>query len=188
MTNYFDGERFDDLTSLPANLDEVEFLGCEFIGLDLSEISLRGAKFIECNFLKCNLSNCNITNASLRDIEFKSCKLLGVNWGSAKSFFDLKVCDSNLDYCIFNNTNIQGALFKGSMLRHCEFAEAKICKATFDDCDLEAALFHHTNLEQADFREARNYFIDVSNNRVKGALFSLPGALSLFSPLGIIIE
>jgi hypothetical protein len=50
-----------------------------------------------------------------------------------------------------------------------------------DDCDLSGAVFEETDLTGADLRSARNFLIDPTRNRIKGAHFDLHG---LPGPLG----
>jgi hypothetical protein len=40
-------------------------------------------------------------------------------------------------------------------------------------------MFERSNVEKADFTTAKNYFIDLDQNKVKGARFSLPEAANL---------
>ena len=45
----------------------------------------------------------------------------------------------------------------------------------------------NTVLEGADFSHARNYKIDVTKNRIKGAKFKLPDAIALLRSLDIVL-
>ncbi len=75
--------------------------------------------------------------------------------------------------------------FLKSMVRETRFIETLLTGARFDESDLEHTLFHQCNLEGASFKNARNYFIDPTTNKLKGASFSLPEAISLLTNLGI---
>ena len=55
----------------------------------------------------------------------------------------------------------------------------------FADVDLSGTLFHQADLRKANFRGAKNYSLDVRTNKVEGAKFSFPEAISLLSSFGI---
>jgi uncharacterized protein YjbI with pentapeptide repeats len=50
---------------------------------------------------------------------------------------------------------------------------------------LRNSKFQNTNLANADLRTAKNYYIDPTHNKLKGARFSYPEVLSLLIPFGI---
>ncbi len=188
MTKYFEDETFAEQDQLPLFSQGTDFVCCTFNGLDMSELSVRSVRFIECTFNKCNLSNISVTNASFRDVEFSNSKLLGINWSPAQAFYDLKFKQSILDFCTFDNSDILNSVFKECSMRNVEFTESNLKGSRFDSCDLSESVFHHANVENCDFREATNYYIDITNNRVKNARFSMPEAISLLAPLGVIID
>lgn len=71
------------------------------------------------------------------------------------------------------------------MLRESRFVESNLSEAHFEHSYLEQTLLHQCNLEKANFTNARNYSIDPTTNNIKGAVFSLPEAVSLLKSLGI---
>jgi uncharacterized protein YjbI with pentapeptide repeats len=73
-------------------------------------------------------------------------------------------------------------------MQEVDFTEANFSEAKFDDCDLAGALFDRTNLEKADFRNAYNYRISPTINRLKKAKFSQDGLAGLLSDFGIVIS
>jgi uncharacterized protein YjbI with pentapeptide repeats len=69
-----------------------------------------------------------------------------------------------------------------------DFIETNFSHGDFKNTDFEKSRFFKTNLTGADFKGAINYSIDVKNNIIKNARFSLPEALSLLSSLEIILD
>ena len=68
------------------------------------------------------------------------------------------------------------------------FYETDMSDGIFTDTDFQGSTFFKTNLSRADFRRAKNYTIDLRNNVLKNACFSLPDVLSLLYSLDILIE
>lgn len=58
-------------------------------------------------------------------------------------------------------------------------------KAVFDHCDLDQAVFVNCQLRQANFSTAWNISLDPERNKVKGAKFSVEGALALLGKYGL---
>ena len=66
-----------------------------------------------------------------------------------------------------------------------DFREADLSRADFSGTDLSNSLFSKTDLSGADFSQARNYHLDPGQNKLKGAKFSLPEAMSLLYAMEI---
>jgi len=165
-----------------------EFISCQFIGLNLAELSLKGARFIECSFKRCNLSNASVTGASFRDVQFDHCKIIGVNWSSVSSFFELQFRECQLNYCVFQSLKMGSTVFKKCSLREVDFSESDLKNSNFSFSDLSASSFSGCNLEKADFRGAVGYVIDLSNVKIRKAVFSLPEVIGLLHQFEIEIE
>lgn len=69
-----------------------------------------------------------------------------------------------------------------------DFTEADLNHGDFQYTDFEKSIFFKTNLSCTNFQQAKNYLIDVRNNTLKKARFSLPEALSLLFSLDIVID
>ena len=78
--------------------------------------------------------------------------------------------------------------FSDSALHDCYFQECDLKQADFRNCDLENTQFQTCTLSKADFRGARNYRINVMNNTMTTAKFSLPDAIGLLAGFDIAIE
>ncbi|MBU0570367.1 pentapeptide repeat-containing protein [Patescibacteria group bacterium] len=66
--------------------------------------------------------------------------------------------------------------------------DSNFVNVSFTNTDFEKSVFSKTNLAKANFNGAKNYYIDVRQNNIKKAHFSLPEALSLLNSLDVIID
>lgn len=66
-----------------------------------------------------------------------------------------------------------------------DFRDADLTQADFSQSDFTNSLFNQTLLAEANFTDAINYNINVFENNVKRAKFSLPEAMSLLQYLDI---
>jgi len=78
--------------------------------------------------------------------------------------------------------------FEDCLIKEANFGEADLTDVKFVRCDLTESDFLHTNLTGADFRTSKNYAINLNDNKVEGAKFTFPEALSLLRSYNIIIE
>lgn len=160
------------------------FNGCDFTGSDLSDY-----QFLDCVFDGCNFSMATLGNTAFRNVQFKECKMLGLQFDTCNEFglsFYFDGCQ--LNHSSFYKTNIKKTVFKNSQLHETEFTETDLTSAVFDNCDLSQATFDQTILDKADFRTAYNYSIDPEINRIKKAKFSLSDVFGLLFKYDIEIE
>jgi uncharacterized protein YjbI with pentapeptide repeats len=130
-----------------------------------------------------------LTKTACRETKFKDCKMIGVNFEHCNKFglsFSFENCI--LNHSSFYQTKIKNTHFKNSQLLETDFAACDLTGSLFDDCDLLGAAFEKTIVEHVDFRTAFNYSIDMENNRVKKAKFSLKGIAGLLNKYDIVIE
>lgn len=186
----FSERTFDGLDLKGAEVSSASFYACVFRRCDLTGASLRFCRFRDCRFESCNLSLAG-TGASVFDgVEFRDSKLAGVNWTEADwkkprlsgppAFRNCVLTD-----CSFLGLELGGAVFRDCLAREADFREAGLAGADFSGTDLAGALFGGTDLRRADLSGARNYAVNPAENRVKGARFSLPEAMSLLHCLDI---
>lgn len=186
---YAQGQTFDRIDYKLTPLPKGEYEGCRFTGCDFSGADLSGVKFIDCVFAGCNLSLAKLTKTLLRDIRFKDCKMLGLQFYTCDAFgLALGFEGCVLDNASFYKARLKKTVFKNTRLREVDFTDADLTGAGFDDCDLKSAAFDNTILEKADFRTSHNYSIDGERNRIKKALFSWPGVAGLLSKYDIDIS
>ena len=186
---YYDKEFFtNDNSDVLREVGQYEFVDCTFTSIDLTFFNFSQAKFFDCHFIKCNLSNANLTNVIIRGLNFKQCRLMGINWCNSQALSTLSFSDSQLDYSVFLGLKLSQAAFESCSLKDVDFSECDLTKANFTHAILENASFNKANLSGADFRSAKDYLIDPRHTDVKKAKFSMPEALILLRSLDIIIE
>lgn len=167
---------------LEANRSEIT--GYEFNNLDFTNLEIKSALFLECKFVGCNLANVSFLNVAIRDSFFERCNLMGVNWTETRKNGTYFFTDCKLDYSSFQAMDLRGSSFIDCSVREVDFAGANLSKSHFMRANLSGASFSNANLEKSDFREARSYFIDPRNTKIKEAMFSAPEAFALIEAFG----
>lgn len=162
---------------------------CSFIKCDANRADLSGITFRNCSFDGCDLSLATLRSSLLQDVQFRSCKLLGVQFSECKGFLlklDFEEC--MLKLALFSQLKLKNIRFKNCDLQEADFTETDLTGAIFEECDLLRTTFLKSNLEQADLRSAFNYSIDPESNRLKKARFLIPQVIGLLDRYDIIIE
>lgn len=134
-----------------------------------------------------------VDRSVFKNARFRDCRLMGINWTKASwgkreiaqlvKAVDFQGCMMN--YSSFLGLNLQGVNFVGCTLLEVDFSEIDLRKADFSDSDLERAIFRNSDIREADFSKARNYTLSPQLNKIKGAKFSLPEAMSLLYSMDI---
>jgi fluoroquinolone resistance protein len=172
-------------TGLPA--DEYEkstFVNCVFSNADVSNIV-----FSECEFRGCDLSMARVIKTALKDVTFRECKLVGIQFAQCNPFLlsvDFENCILNLSS--FYKLSLKKTQFRKCSLQEVDFTECDLQSSLFDDCDLSRAKFERSVLEKKDFRTSYNYSIDPEKNRLKKARFSAAGIVGLLDKYDITVE
>lgn len=184
-TTYAD-ETFKDVVCEQDVLARLSFSHCTFTNARFDRVDFTATEFSDCLFDHCELTLPNLTNADLKTVRFKDCKLVGADFRKGDSrFLALAFENSLVDTCNFSGLKLKATPFLRCVLRETRFVGSVLSEAVFDGSDLEGTLFHECQLENASFSQARNYAIDPLTNKLKGARFSLPEAVSLLMGLGI---
>lgn len=166
-----------------------EFEECTFTQCDLSHSDFSRSRFAECTFIGCDLSMIKLTEVSLRDATFTECKLLGVDFSQCKEMlFSVSFDTCMMDHAVFHKRKMDGTRFTRCSLKGVDFENAHLNNAQFERCDLERAVFVNTHLQKADLTTAFNMAIDPDKNKLKGAKFSVDGALALLGKYGVVVE
>lgn len=174
--------------NLEFQLEGREFFDCEFSDIDISDKSLKSSKFLGCSFFKCNLSNASLTGASFRDCIFKECKLTGINWATLSSLFDLEFNECQLNFSVFQGTDLKDFKFLRCGLKEADFSGADLQRASFYESDLSGAIFNQSDLRLCDFRGSLNIYLDPRENKIKKARFNASDALALLKAFEIELE
>jgi fluoroquinolone resistance protein len=191
---HYQKQKFMGVTAAGETFTGIEFEGCMFERALLSGCTFHRCRFSESRFTGCDLSLLKVPNCRFTSVQFSGSKLIGVDWTAAPDTDAARVLLSlGFDRCVLDYANLSGLLLRETKLTRCSLKEANLSETdlTGTDCresDFEAAVFLHTVIERADFRGARNYAIDLTANRVKGAKFSLPEAVALLNSFEIAVE
>ncbi|MGI8549249.1 MAG: pentapeptide repeat-containing protein [Dehalococcoidia bacterium] len=191
---YYAQQRFLHVELVREKFSSIEFDACMFERCAFSECSFYRCTFLNCQFKNCDLSLIQVPNARFNSVHFKQSKLVGIDWTKAgTSKADRLLMSVSFDECVLDYGSFLGLHLREMQLVNCsarevDFSGADLTGATCAGTDFSASTFLHTNLEKADFGGARNYTIDPTANRIKGAKFTLPEALSLLRSFDIRIE
>ncbi|MDB5256978.1 MAG: putative low-complexity protein [Chitinophagaceae bacterium] len=184
-----EGKLFEKIVYAGKAVKNREFEQCTFKECDLSDSTFTHNRFTECVFIGCNLSMMKLANTSLRDVTFKHCKLLGINFSECEDFlFSVRFENCILDYASFMKKKMTKTKFIHTSLKQVVFTNTNLSNAVFDNTDLADAIFNGTELKEADFVTAYNYIIDPELNNIKKAKFSLHGVVGLLAKHAIHIE
>jgi len=185
--DYFQ-EKFSRLTLSKEIIEEIEFEECQFTNCTFIDCEFKKCKFLNCTFTDCLLSAINLSWSTINEIKFNQCKVIGIDWTKTQQVRDLQFIKSEINYSNFSMLRIPDTKIIDCVAKEVDFSETDLQGSDFQNTDLEKSIFNKTNLTKTDFRRATNYFIDVKNNIITKAQFSLPEALSLLQGLNILIE
>ncbi len=182
------GQTIEDLDFDSRILAGVVFEDCVFKNCNFKDCNLSTSRMIDCKFHSCDLSNISVVSGSFRGLEFHSCKLIGIQWSTTKSFGSVSFHQSNLAYSSFIGLKIKKTTFEECNLRETDFSDADLSESEFEGSDLLGSFFSETVLLKTNFTGAENFEIDPTKNLIKGAKFSVNGALSLLNKFGVIVS
>ncbi|MBN1498618.1 MAG: pentapeptide repeat-containing protein [Spirochaetes bacterium] len=170
----------NEFNGIPFPDDETEFNNCRFENCTFTDSDVSGVEFNNCIFKNCNCSMMTVNDTVFNDVVFEGCKMTGINFSNVnKFFFTVSFNGCNLDFSIFEKSNLKKMEFTECSIVEASFIESNLQSACFAGCNLKGTLFERSNLEKCNFASASNYFIDCEKNRVKGAVFSLPEVINL---------
>lgn len=186
---FIEEKTFDKIDFTKNSLAKGEYEYCKFLHCDFSGTELNSIRFLECEFNGCNLSLAKLIKTALRDIKFKDCKMLGLQFETCSEFglsFNFEGC--NLNHSSFYKTTIKKTNFKNTQLQEVDFTECDLTGSVFYQCDLLKAVFENTILEKTDFRTSYNYSINPEINKLKKAQFSLSSVTGLLDKYDITVD
>lgn len=189
----YDDESLADLDLVGATLDGIRFRDCSFTRCNFSEATLARCRFSDCEFQDCNLSLAVLTGSGFDGTRFTDCKMVGINWTKAH-WPRLRTAKAWVfKRCVLNDSSFFGLDLREFALIDCraidvDFTDANGEDADFSDTDLRDSVFARTRLVGANFSGAQNYRIDIFNNDIKRARFSLPEAVALLDSLDVELQ
>ena len=184
------GDCFEKIEFLKGEVRSKEFVECCFVECDFSETIFRGCRFKECSFQKCNLSLIKVVDSLFAGVVFEDCKLIGVDWTQASLPAVLLSAPLAFLRCDISLSVFLGMVLKEMVMDDCrahdvDFREADLSKGRLMRTDFAKSLFFETDLSETDLSHAKNYAIDIYQNRITKAKFSLPEAMSLLESMDI---
>ncbi len=188
----FDGAAFEgvhfDADLVRREYSECRFERCRFDGMALLDIVFSNCEFVECAFRNVDVAGLRMQNAVLR-----STACVGIDWSEVRAlgrlfplFKEIRGCTLKLN--TFFKMKLPRLSVADSSIVDCAFMECVLSGSVFRQVDFLETTFQDCDLSKADFREARNYRINTSSNKVAKARFSLPEVVGLLDNLNIIIE
>ncbi|MGE3317997.1 MAG: pentapeptide repeat-containing protein [Candidatus Berkiella sp.] len=186
----YTAEHFKELDWSDKIIEVTSFDNCTFSSCNFSNSTFHKCKFHECHFIHCNLSLIKVTKCSFFDTYFEGSKIIGVNWTNANWPTITLSCPLRFNQCILNDCSFMSLSLREMSMIDCkahdvDFRDADLTQADFSQSDFTNSLFNQTLLAEANFTDAINYNINVFENNVKRAKFSLPEAMSLLQYLDI---
>lgn len=175
-------EFFDQVfDQIPDRWDHQLFEQCTFRKLKAPEAVLSGSTFVNCRFEECDLSKIELKKTKLNDVFFVKTRLMHVDFSLCDPFaLQLDFLECQLDYTVFLNRKLKKTRFVECSMKEAHFLQCDLAGALFKECNLELAKFSENNLTQADFATSYNLRMNLDDNKVKKARFSLhtlPGLL-----------
>lgn len=193
MKEYYENEKFEKLSLSEEVIRNVEFADCVFDSCDFADCRIFGCHFSECVFRDCTVAGLQSEMSALRFAQFENCSIVGVDWTPLRPsgkfgepVRDFENC--RLKYNTFTDMSFRKFPFAGNALVGCLFGDSNLMEADFRGCDLKETEFLRCDLRKADFRDASDYRIDILSCKMKGARFSYGEALNLLAVLDIKIE
>jgi uncharacterized protein YjbI with pentapeptide repeats len=189
----FTGKEFSGLRYGAETVSGFFFEDCTFDDCTFDATTFENCTFRNCLFIRCAFVMPAARNTDMRFCDFKKCVLLGVSFMSFVNDEHIRkpvnsIEDSRLTNCLFHDMSFPGHDFSSNKFSKCEFSECRLRGAVFRGCILGGTSFSNSDLREADFRGSEGYAIDIFNDKLRGARFSLPEAMDLLAALDIKIE
>jgi uncharacterized protein YjbI with pentapeptide repeats len=188
----YENEIFENV-NLFDECEDKKFINCRFIGCIAEGAMISGCLFNQCHFEKCRIVSPKIRNCELNCATFENCSIIGVNFGELKGVgrFTLPIAKLSgcvLKYCTFEHMTLDKFDFSCNDILYTTYNGCSLRGASLKGSKLTDTVFYRSDLSDADLRDSVGFRIDIKDNKLTGAKFSYPEALSLLSTLGIIIE
>ena len=180
---------FEKIVYVDKKVNNREFEDCVFKNCDLSNSDFSYSSFMDCEFIDCNLAMTKLSGTSLKGVQFKNCKLLGIQFEECDDFlFNVNFQECVLDYSSFANKKMPKTKFNSCSMKEVNFAGTTLSNSVLENCNLDNAIFNETQLKEVDFTTAYNYKIDPEFNPMKKAKFSTQGIIGLLDKYDIKIQ
>lgn len=185
IKDYYD-QSFENVNYSHNKIEQKIFEECIFVSCNFNETTFNGCKFRYCQFINCNLSLIIVKSCHFLDVSFTDCKIIGVNWTNSDSFWPpITFLKCNISQSNFLGLKLKAISLSECVARDVDFRDCDLSKSILTSTDFKNSLFGNTNLIKVDFTNSINYTINLLENKIAGAKFSFPEAISLLHGLGI---
>lgn len=176
----------------PDGLVEAEYERCRLVGCDLASARLRRVTLLDCDLVDCDLSLATFVDTRFVDCRLIRCRALGVAWSTLQTSL-VAQAPFHFEDCRLDLGSLRGSNASGSVLRRCSMREvdltgARLRGADLTGCDLTGATVQGTDLVEATLLDVTGAAIDPCANDLRGATFSVEGALELLGALGVVVR
>jgi fluoroquinolone resistance protein len=189
----YSDETFSGLNAAGQTFAGKTFVDCDFQTCVFTESVWQNCAFHDCVFQDCDLSLAQVPMTTFANVEFESCKLIGIDWASAhwpkfgiKRPFSFHQCA--LNYSFFTGLKLPNLRLTDCVVKEADFTDVDFNGALFTGTDFSGSRFINCDLSKANFNDASNYAIDIKLNRLKKTKFALPEAVSLLKGLDIVLR
>jgi uncharacterized protein YjbI with pentapeptide repeats len=178
--------RFVGWNLTEADLNGLDFHGCEFVRCRAGHANFSSCNFTEARFLFCDFNNTKWRGTIVSSAFFQDCKLTGVQMVVASTlmppaFERCLLINANLRGLSFRRAQLDGVDFQGADLRDADFRDAALTGCSLREANVTKARFEGADLRDADLGSLQ--LVDAS--RFKGAIISKMQAGELLSGLGL---
>jgi uncharacterized protein YjbI with pentapeptide repeats len=181
----FEAQVFTQVDVPAAVLDGKEFYRCTFRGAKLQQSRWSRSLLEDCSFDTCDLSGALLNQLALRKVEFRQCKLIGIDWSKLGNYPEVSFVECNLRYAAFGDLELAKTHFERCAMQECSFIRTKLGHAVFEACELADARFDGCDLRAASFTQSQGVLVDPTKNKVQGMKMPLTSAILLAASFGI---
>ncbi len=188
MEEFFE-ERFDNQDYSGQSWDSRLYEECSFHNCQFVQVNMDDVVFRDCEFHNCEWVELGLGNVKLQELHFYQSRWKGLELNEDLPFpVSLFFEDSRMEKCSFQEIRFRDFSIKNSQVWEGHFASCDLRESDFSKSDLSGTIFEDNDLRKSDFRAAQNYQFDPTQNKIKGAKFSLPEVLVFLQPYGISIS
>ncbi|RRK10116.1 pentapeptide repeat-containing protein [Lactiplantibacillus garii] len=166
-------ETIPDTALVHPMFDHVSFENVTFTGRTFERLEITDAEFIKCDF-----SNCHFEKASLLRVQFKDCKMVGLDLTGA--FLNNVSFDNDLlDLSMLCDMKLKATHFNDCRLTDASVMNDRLTRVQFNRCDLDQVSFYQTALKNIDLSTCHFERLDLEAAMARGMSVNLYQAANL---------
>ena len=184
----FEDQVLEGIEASELDLSGKDFVRCTFRKVKLPESLWKGAHLEDCTFEDCDLTRMHPASLALSGVDFRGCKLLGVDWAGVGRNPQVTFEDCDLRYASFVALGLRRTPFLRCKAREANFIDTDLTEADFEGSDLTGCVFNRATLAKTRLAGAQGVFLDPARNRVRDAQVSVECAVLLALSFGLQVE